>query len=125
MAQLHLYPQPADPVQERAALLQSGLLAFESGRSPARLALVFGLLSALCACSASMDANNDAFAGPSASTNVAPRAPSVTAELPAQSSTDRDDAQSSNPFVMVEHDPLSTFATRLRRPRAGGSRLSQ
>jgi len=100
MTQLQLYPQPVDPVQSTAVLPRPG-------RPQARRALAFSLLGALCACSA-FDASDANSAGPAAYANIAPAA----ASLPAQpSSAERYDTPHTNPFVMVDHDPLSTFAT--------------
>ncbi|MEO8180457.1 MAG: von Willebrand factor type A domain-containing protein [Deltaproteobacteria bacterium] len=108
MAKHHLYPQPADPVHESTAFLQP-----EGARPPPGLALALSLLSSLCACSASDAVNLDYAAAPSANASIAPLASPATSVLPERnpSSADRDDAASTNPFVMVAHDPLSTFAT--------------
>jgi Ca-activated chloride channel family protein len=103
MAQLHLNPQPADPVQESTALLQRHFLQPEGARMRP-LALAFSLLSGLCACSSSDLGDSSSILGSSAPHNV-------PTEARPQSSDDRLDAPRSNPFVMVDHDPLSTFAT--------------
>jgi hypothetical protein len=93
MHELRLYPHFADPVHERDELARDS-----------RLRLLAGLwLCTLCACGA-VDA---------AAFSTAPAAP-TRPPLPGNptSAVSADEAPpSTNPFVLVQHDPASTFGT--------------
>lgn len=85
MAKLHLYPQPVDP-----------------------LALTFSLLFALCGCSSYNITDGSAQVAGIGPVNPGP---SVPRDVSPESSIDPDQRLDTNPFVMVDYDPLSTFAT--------------
>src|SRR5262245_53651979 len=98
MTELQLYPLPADPLSP-------------SRHTPARRrwasqrALALSLAAALCGCGDMSSGDGAALSG------APPNSGTVVHDAATAPPQDVQVSPSTNPFVMVDHDPLSTFAT--------------